>query len=101
MKLHPVIACAALSLLGACTTFRAPGMAYDGGAPIASGFTPVASATVPLDFCRASVANDRLRLASHGFDTPTLERITAQSLNQCNVIVAGYPVTDNIRMASR
>lgn len=98
MKLHPVFACAALCLLGACSTFR--GTAQGTDAPIVSGFTPVAIVPLPFDFCRASANNDRLRAASHGFDAPTLERIATQSLAQCNVIIAGYPV-ETVRFASR
>jgi len=100
MKLHPLFACAALCLLGACSTFRGTETAHDMEVPMVSGFTPIAIASLPIDFCRASAANDRLRLASYGFDTPTMERIAARSLNQCNVIVAGHPV-ENFRVASR
>jgi len=100
MKLYPLFACAALVLLGACSTFRGTEMAYGTQTPMVSGFTPIATEPLPFNFCRASAANDRLRAASHGFDTPTLERIAAQSLAQCSVIVAGYPV-ETFRVASR
>jgi hypothetical protein len=101
MKLHAFLTCAALMMLTACTSVGNTVARDEPTIPIASGFTPIASAPLPSNFCQGAAASDRLRAQSAGFDATTLDRIALQSLQQCRTLLAGSLTAGFERMASR
>ena len=101
MKFHALLACAALMMLNACTSVGNTVARDEPTMPIASGFTPIALAPLPSNFCQGAAASDRLRAQNTGFDATTLDRIALQSLQQCRTLLAGSPGASFERMASR
>jgi hypothetical protein len=98
MKLHALVACvAALTSLCACATTDVP----EPSVPVVSGFTPLTAAPLPVNFCQGAATSDGLRASFAGFDTGTVARITEQSLNQCNILLAGSFDRRFERLASR
>jgi hypothetical protein len=100
MKFPVAIACAAAAMmLSACA---GAGMVHDAQpVPVVSGFTPIATPTLPANFCQGAATSDRRQAESSGFDSATLDRIAMQSLQQCRTLLAGVPGTDFERMAAR
>ena len=101
MKQHVILACAALLSLNACAGLGGLDARPKDSVSAVSGFTPLANATMPASFCRSSAAHDRKRAVLAGFDALTIERIAAQSLAQCDLLVAGGETNETIRLALR
>ena len=101
MKRHALLACAALTMLTACAGVSNTIARDEPTMPMASGFTPIAVALPPANFCQGAAASDRRRAEGAGFDAATIDRMALQSLQQCRTLLVGSFEDRFERIASR